>query len=300
MRRILVAAVVLTALAVSPAARAWTWPVDGPVLRSFALGDDAYAAGQHRGVDIGAELGAAVRAPTAGTVSFVGSVPGGGRVLTIQTADGYAVTLLQLGTISVARGDEIVEGAAVGAVGPSVDAVTAAPHVHFGVRVAADPNGYLDPLGLLPARPSAAPAAVPEPAPVTAPIPASAGAPLPATAAVQPAPAEPGPVADPTPIPAQPQTADAHAPGAPAVVREQPPASLSRATNGSPVARPSARPIAAKRAPAERVSPRAVARQVLTTKASRSIEVRTTPRAVTKPAKVVTGSASRNVCPAPL
>ena len=38
-----------------------------------------------------------VLAPAAGTVSFAGSVPGGGRAITIQTPDGYAVTLLQLG-----------------------------------------------------------------------------------------------------------------------------------------------------------------------------------------------------------
>ena len=66
----------VTALAIVPSAHAWTWPAAGPVLRPFSLGADTYAGGQHRGVDIGAELGSPVRAPAAGTVSFVGSIPG--------------------------------------------------------------------------------------------------------------------------------------------------------------------------------------------------------------------------------
>ena len=106
MRRVLSLAVVsIAALTVVPAAVAWTWPADGPVLRPFSLAEDEYAAGQHRGIDIGAASGTDVRSPVAGTVSFAGSIPGGGRALTIQTADGYAVTLLQLGSVAVARGE---------------------------------------------------------------------------------------------------------------------------------------------------------------------------------------------------
>ena len=54
-------------------ARAWTWPVDGPVLRPFSF-DRAhpYAAGQHRGIDLGAPGGRAVLAPADGVVSFTG------------------------------------------------------------------------------------------------------------------------------------------------------------------------------------------------------------------------------------
>ena len=112
MRRVLPLAVVaIAALLVVPAAVAWTWPADGPVLRPFSLAEDEYAAGQHRGIDIGADAGTDVRSPVAGTVSFAGSIPGGGRALTIQTADGYAVTLLQLGSLEVARGGAVVEGA---------------------------------------------------------------------------------------------------------------------------------------------------------------------------------------------
>ncbi|MBA2463018.1 MAG: M23 family metallopeptidase, partial [Actinobacteria bacterium] len=159
MRRLLFAAAILATLVVVPAASAWTWPADGPVLRPFSLSADPYAAGQHRGVDIGAPEGTRVRAPAAGMVSFVGSVPNGGRVVTIQTADGYAVTLLQLGSTAVLRGAPVEEGSVVGAVGPSADPVTLESHVHLGIRTADDPNGYVDPLGLLPPRAPASPPA---------------------------------------------------------------------------------------------------------------------------------------------
>ena len=151
MRRMLLAAIAaaIAFLFAVPAAAGWSWPVDGPLLRPFSL-SETYGAGQHRGIDVGAPVGSAVRAPAAGTVSFVGSVPGGGRALTIQTADGYAVTLLQLGAVAVARGDVLGEGAFVGEVGASVDAVTAAPHVHLGVRIAAEAEGYVDPLTFCP------------------------------------------------------------------------------------------------------------------------------------------------------
>ena len=195
----------------APPALAWTWPVDGPVLRPFSLGDDPYAAGQHRGIDVAAAPGSPVRAPAAGTVSFAGTVPGGGRTLTLLTDDGYAVTLVHLGGIAVTRSAAVAEGAAVGTIGPSGEAEHGEGYVHLGVRVADDPNGYLDPLAFLPGREVAPPPAPgprgdveapeappPPPAPVTAPAPA-------------PAPAEeapPAPVA-PTPAPAEPAFAPA-------------------------------------------------------------------------------------------
>ena len=192
MHRLIVVAVttaaVIASLAATPGALAWIWPAEGPVLARSPVSSDPYAAGQHRGVDIGADLGRPVVAPAGGTVSFVGFVPGGGLQVTIATDDGYAVTLLQLGATSVERGSTLTEGTEVGVVGESSDAATLQPHVHLGVRIAADPNGYVDPLGLLPARQPAPapPPSLPEP-PVAAPPPAvTAEIPAP-----QPAPAEP-------------------------------------------------------------------------------------------------------------
>lgn len=153
--------IVAVFLAWVPVAQAWSWPVQGPVLQPFGYDEaNPYAAGQHRGIDIGASAaGAPVVAPAGGTVSFAGSVPTNGKSVTIETADGYSVTLTHLGTIAVAEGASVDEGAVVGSVGPSGTPEQAVPYVHLGVRLDADPNGYLDPLGLLPA-----PVAEPPPA----------------------------------------------------------------------------------------------------------------------------------------
>src|SRR5947199_2630423 len=133
MRRLMV--VLLCALALPASARAWTWPVDGPVLRRFVF-DRAhpYAGGQHRGVDVGGPEGAGVHAPADGTVTFAGSVPGGGKTIAIETPSGYSATLLHLGSIAVRRGAAVSEGAVVGTAGADA-------FVYFGLRFSADPQG---------------------------------------------------------------------------------------------------------------------------------------------------------------
>ncbi len=208
MKRLVALLPVLTALQVGvPPALAWTWPVDGPVLRPFVLGDDPYAAGQHRGIDVGATAGAPVRAPAAGAVTFAGTVPGGGRTVTIQTSGGYSVTLVHLGSLGVGRGAAVAEGSAVGTVGPSGEPELAEPYVHLGVRRTADEHGYLDPLAFLPVRASEPP-------------------PEPESPARDPASDEPAEAAPPAGSPAseQPQEAtgdDRSGSGAPATTQEQ-------------------------------------------------------------------------------
>src|SRR3954469_11278383 len=150
---LLLPALVALQVGVQPAL-AWAWPVDGPVIRPFVLGDDPYASGQHRGIDIGAPAGAPVRAPAAGTISFAGTVPTGGKTITIRTADGYAVTLQRLGSTSVSRGLAVGEGDVVGSTGDAGE-----PYGYLGMPTADAPEGYVDPLGLLP---PLAPAPAPE------------------------------------------------------------------------------------------------------------------------------------------
>src|SRR4051794_22834531 len=84
------------ALAAVPAC-AWTWPADGLVAQPFTF-DPAhpYAAGQHRGIDVAGAAGAVVRAPAGGVVSFAGTVPTSGKSVTIETPDGWSVTLTHL------------------------------------------------------------------------------------------------------------------------------------------------------------------------------------------------------------
>src|SRR5919199_2883882 len=184
--RLAAALAALVVLVVPQAASAWTWPVDGPVLRPFSFGSDPYAAGQHRGVDIGGASGAPVAAPAAGTVSFAGTVPSGGKSVTIQTQDGYSVTLVHLGSIGTMRGTAVEEGATVGSVGSSGDVEVDVPYVHLGVRVTADPQGYVDPLGLLPPRPVLTPPALAPPVAVLPSAPSVAPAPAAGEAAAGP------------------------------------------------------------------------------------------------------------------
>src|SRR5438477_7383631 len=119
MRRLVFLLFVVVGGLVPASAQAWSWPVTGQVLRPFVFGDDPYAGGQHRGIDVAGDQGADVKAPTSGTVSFAGTVPKGGKTLSIRTADGYTVTLQHLGSFRVRKGDAVTEGAPVAVVGTS-------------------------------------------------------------------------------------------------------------------------------------------------------------------------------------
>ena len=125
----------LFTLIVVPSAGAWTWPAGGPVLVAYSF-DPAhpYAAGQHRGIDVGGSEGESVEAPASGVVSFAGTVPGNGKTVTVLTPDGWAVTLTQLGSITVSRGSPITEGQIVGTVGPTGDREAEGAYVQLGIR----------------------------------------------------------------------------------------------------------------------------------------------------------------------
>lgn len=153
--------------------------MQGPVLQPFSYDEaHAYAAGQHRGIDIGADAaGGTVVAPAAGTVTFAGTVPTNGQSITISTADGYSVTLTHLGSILVAKGASVAEQDPVGTIGPSGTPEESSPYVHLGIRVTNDPTGYVDPLGLLP--PAAESGGAQTDSDSTASQPSSSGASLP-------------------------------------------------------------------------------------------------------------------------
>ena len=66
MRRLVVVLRSLLALLLPSGAQAWTWPIDGPVLRPFVFGSRPVRGGQHRGIDVGVTVGESVRAPVGG------------------------------------------------------------------------------------------------------------------------------------------------------------------------------------------------------------------------------------------
>ena len=109
---------VLLALA-PPAHAAWLWPLHGELITSYRNGDDPYASGQHRGIDIAAAVGAPVVAAAGGEVRFAGVAGSSGLTVSIRTADGFDTSYLHLSSAAVRAGATVRAGDAVGAVGTS-------------------------------------------------------------------------------------------------------------------------------------------------------------------------------------
>jgi murein DD-endopeptidase MepM/ murein hydrolase activator NlpD len=143
--------------ATSAVARGWIRPVDGPVLRGFAVGPDRFAAGQHRGVDLAVAPGSPVLAACGGRVTFAGRVPGGGRTVSVRCG-ALVATYQHLGSVGVGRGKVVMPGGPIGRSGAALPQ----PHVHLGARVAAT-GEYRDPLALLSGAPRGPLAPVPAP-----------------------------------------------------------------------------------------------------------------------------------------
>ena len=132
----------------------WAWPVDGPVLQPFASEGDPYAGGQHRGIDIGRlRTGRDVRSPPARSRLVRRPVAAEGPL----RDDPHRGRLLDharpRGSIGVPSEPRSSEGDVVGDDRPDRRArrdVSRMSPRH--PRSTADPNGYVDPLSLLPPR----------------------------------------------------------------------------------------------------------------------------------------------------
>ncbi|MEU3662007.1 M23 family metallopeptidase [Streptomyces sp. NPDC032940] len=124
------------------------WPVGSrpAVLRGWEPPATPYGPG-HRGVDLAAPAGTAVRAVAAGTVSFAGRVAGRGVVSLELTGTGAPPlrTTYEPVRASVRAGDEVAAGEVLGTVEPAGSHCAAC--LHWGVRRG---DVYLNPLALLP------------------------------------------------------------------------------------------------------------------------------------------------------
>jgi hypothetical protein len=230
-----IALVIVALLVAAPPAEAapgWVWPVRGEVITPYRNGDDPYAGGQHRGVDIAAPVGAAVVAARSGVVRFAGGAGHSGLTVGIRTADGrYDTSYLHLSAVSVRQGQRVAAGQRLGSAGTSGRPSSPRPHLHFGVRDADSRHAYHDPLGFLP------PPARPRPSPHRPPVPV--GAP----ARPSPAPlAEPAPRAAPRAAPRRsPRGAPGRAPRPVPVPGPRPAPRVHGAPSGAPVAAPARR-----------------------------------------------------------
>lgn len=139
------------------------------MLTPYRNGGDPYAAGQHRGIDIGARVGTPVVAAQRGTVVYAGVAGSSGLTVAERTADGrFELSYLHLSAAAVHAGERVGAGDRIGVVGTSGTRSAEAPHLHFGIRLAGDRHAYRDPLDFL----GTPPAGAPEPRPVPAPVPA--------------------------------------------------------------------------------------------------------------------------------
>jgi hypothetical protein len=142
--------------------------VPGPPTRLFDLGPDAFARGQHRGVDLDAARGERVRAACSGRVVFAGTVAGAGTV-SVRCGP-WHVTYAPLRRIAVRAGARVGQGRGLGR-------LAGEEPLHFGVRRASERFGYVDPLRFLAAPrrapPPVLPARLPRPAPRARPAPRS-------------------------------------------------------------------------------------------------------------------------------
>ena len=142
----LLAAVGVCVLTASPASadEPWGWPVGRDGLgRSFEKPESEYGAG-HRGIDIAAPAGTAVRAVAPGTVVFAGRV---GNVPVITVLHGAERSTYQPVRAGVRQGDAVERGEVLGTLLPS-PSHCAGPCLHLG-RVGQADRDYRDPLDLL-------------------------------------------------------------------------------------------------------------------------------------------------------
>ncbi|MEU2560159.1 M23 family metallopeptidase [Streptomyces longispororuber] len=136
-------------VAASPAVGG-AWPVGlrPLVVRGWEPPATAYGPG-HRGVDLAAPPGSAVRAVAPGRVSFAGRVAGRG-VIAVElkaTGDPPLRTTYEPVRPSVRKGAEVTTGDVLGTVEPTARYHCPTACLHWGLRRA---DTYLNPLGLLP------------------------------------------------------------------------------------------------------------------------------------------------------
>jgi murein DD-endopeptidase MepM/ murein hydrolase activator NlpD len=111
------------------------WPTRGWVTSDFGTRIDPYTAERkmHQGMDIATPHGQPVYTPSDGTVVFVGTEGGYGKVLVVDHGYGVKTRYGHLSEITVHLGDRVKRGDKVAQVGNT--GRSTGPHLHYEVRV---------------------------------------------------------------------------------------------------------------------------------------------------------------------
>jgi murein DD-endopeptidase MepM/ murein hydrolase activator NlpD len=111
------------------------WPTRGWVTSDFGARIDPYSGERrmHEGLDVATPHGQAVQTPSDGTVVFVGTEGGYGKILVVDHGYGVKTRYGHLSEIFVGLGDRVKRGEKIGAVGNT--GRSTGPHLHYEVRV---------------------------------------------------------------------------------------------------------------------------------------------------------------------
>lgn len=111
------------------------WPVEGPITSSFGERQDPFngEGAFHKGIDISAELGQAIRAPADGTVLMAGPATGYGREVLIDHGRGIHTVYGHLSGFAVTAGQDVRRGDVIGYVGS--EGRSTGPHLHYEIRI---------------------------------------------------------------------------------------------------------------------------------------------------------------------
>jgi murein DD-endopeptidase MepM/ murein hydrolase activator NlpD len=115
------------------------WPTPGPVTSPFGYRVDPVTGkyALHAGLDIGAPIGAQIRAAKAGTVIFAGQETGYGNYTCIDHEGGFSTCYAHQSKELVTVGETVAQGQVIGLVGDT--GYTTGPHLHFETRVNGTP-----------------------------------------------------------------------------------------------------------------------------------------------------------------
>ncbi|MBD3240124.1 MAG: peptidoglycan DD-metalloendopeptidase family protein [Chitinivibrionales bacterium] len=123
------------------------WPVLGEIVKQYGrVVHPVYkTVTMNNGIDIAVRPGETVRCVAPGTVAYVGRMRGLGRFIVVDHYGGYLTIYANLGSISVAKEDDVEYGSTLGRAGPATAGERST--VHFELRKstkALDPGEWLE------------------------------------------------------------------------------------------------------------------------------------------------------------